>query len=281
MTRRLFLLTLAAALLFAGVTPSYAAERKKKKKVVVDDYYANLPQPDAPMPDLTPQPHLGEVLLAGQKPLIAQQLRGGTHTANRSIGGIDVSHYQGTINWREVAKERNLQYVYLKATEGVNLVDDTYRTNLRGARKAGLRVGAYHFFNPNANAREQFRNFSSVVKQKEQDLIPIIDIEHRGKSPLPEFQNRLRQFLQMVERHYGVRPVLYTSRDFYNKYLSGPFTHYKYMIARYHPDIPQLCDNAAFVMWQYSATSRIRGIRGNVDRSCMMDQYTLSDILMR
>lgn len=85
----------------------------------------------------------------------------------------------------------------------------------------------------------------------------------------------------MVERHYGVRPILYTSRDFYNKYLSGPFTHYKYMIARYHPDIPQLCDNAAFVMWQYSATSRIPGIRGNVDRSCMMDSYTLSDILIR
>ena len=192
-----------------------------------------------------------------------------------------MSHYQGSINWREVAKERNILYAYIKATEGTNLVDNTYHTNLRGARKAGLRVGAYHFFNPNANAREQFRNFSTVVKLKEQDLIPIIDIEHRGKSPLPEFRNRLKQFLQMVERHYGVRPILYTSRDFYNKYLSGPFTHYKYMIARYHPDIPQLCDNAAFVMWQYSATSRIPGIRGNVDRSCMMDSYTLSDILIR
>lgn len=279
MTRRL-LLTLAAALLLTGTMPSYSAGRKKKKKVVVDDYYANLPQPDEPMPALTPQPHLGEVLVAGQKPLLPAQLRS-AHTANRSIGGIDVSHYQGSINWREVAKERNILYAYIKATEGTNLVDNTYHTNLRGARKAGLRVGAYHFFNPNANAREQFRNFSTVVKLKEQDLIPIIDIEHRGKSPLPEFRNRLKQFLQMVERHYGVRPILYTSRDFYNKYLSGPFTHYKYMIARYHPDIPQLCDNAAFVMWQYSATSRIPGIRGNVDRSCMMDSYTLSDILIR
>ena len=279
MTHRL-LLSLAAAMLLTGTMPSYSAERKKKKKVVVDDYYANLPQPDEPIPALTPQPHLGEVLVAGQKPLLPAQLRS-AHTANRSIGGIDVSHYQGSINWREVAKERNILYAYIKATEGTNLVDNTYHTNLRGARKAGLRVGAYHFFNPNANAREQFRNFSTVVKLKEQDLIPIIDIEHRGKSPLPEFRNRLKQFLQMVERHYGVRPILYTSRDFYNKYLSGPFTHYKYMIARYHPDIPQLCDNAAFVMWQYSATSRIRGIRGNVDRSCMMDNYTLSDILIR
>ena len=278
MTRRL-LLTLAAAMLLTGTMPSYSAGRKKKK-VVVDDYYANLPQPDEPMPALTPQPHLGEVLVAGQKPLLPAQLRS-AHTANRSIGGIDVSHYQGSINWREVAKERNILYAYIKATEGTNLVDNTYHTNLRGARKAGLRVGAYHFFNPNANAREQFRNFSTVVKLKEQDLIPIIDIEHRGKSPLPEFRNRLKQFLQMVERHYGVRPILYTSRDFYNKYLSGPFTHYKYMIARDHPDIPQLCDNAAFVMWQYSATSRIPGIRGNVDRSCMMDNYTLSDILIR
>ena len=112
------------------------------------------------------------------------------------------------------------------------------------------------------------------------DLIPIVDIEHRGRESLAAFRSKLKQFLDKVERYYGVRPILYTSRDFYNKYLSGPFTNYKYMIARYHPEVPELCDDAAFVMWQYSATSRLPGISHNVDRSCFMDNYTLSDILL-
>ena len=77
-----------------------------------------------------------------------------------------------------------------------------------------------------------------------------------------------------------MRPIIYTSRDFYNKYLAGPFTGYMYMIARYHEEVPELVDDAAFVMWQYTQSGRVRGIRGNVDRSCFMDNYGLKDILM-
>ena len=235
-------------------------------EAIADDF-----DPDPPMPALSPQ-----VPLAPDSFDIAQETY---HIANYKIGGIDVSHYQGKINWKEVTYNK-LAYVYIKATEGAKYVDQTYYANLKGAKQVGLRVGAYHFYSPTANIHEQFRNFTSVVKLSDHDLIPIIDIEHRGKAPLARFQGSLRQFLRMVEKHYGVRPILYTSRDFYNKYLSGPFTNYKYMIARYHEDIPKLRDNAAFVMWQYSATSRIHGIRGNVDRSCLMDNYSLSDILL-
>ncbi len=247
-------------------------KKKKSKTEAIDSYDASLPQPDAIMPSLTPQPPLGD------NEMLAQQT--GLHVANKGLGGIDVSHYQGSINWKDVARNANIYYVYVKATEGAKLVDETYHRNIEGARHAGLKVGCYHFYSPTADVSEQFRNFSSVVKLKHHDLVPIIDIEHRGKAPLGQFQNRLKQFLKLVERHYGVQPILYTSRDFYNKYLSGPFTHYKYMIARYHEDIPELRDNAAFVMWQYSATSRIQGIRGHVDRSCLMDKYSLSDILL-
>ena len=271
--------SLIAALCLMGTEPCHAAfGKKKKKKVVVDDYYANLPQPDDIVMPLTPQPTMAPEDEEGSQDLLSQQ---SFHAANHRIGGIDVSHYQGSINWREVARNGNIHYVYIKATEGGNLIDDTYYTNLRGARQAGLRVGAYHFYSPTADVREQFRNFTSVVNLRDHQLIPIIDIEHRGKDSLAQFQSRLKQFLKMVEKHYGVRPILYTSRDFYNKFLSGPFTHYKYMIARYHSDVPRLRDNAAFVMWQYSATSHIRGIHGNVDRSCLMDNYSLSDIQLR
>lgn len=226
--------------------------------------------PDELPATLTPQKPL-----APDQPLQAEVRH---HTVNQRIMGIDVSHYQGNINWREVARCDEVSYVYIKATEGAQLVDNTYRTNLRAARKAGLKAGIYHFYRPTATPRQQFQNFRENVNLREMDLIPIIDVEHRGKEALRTFQTKLRSFLQLVEKHYGVKPLIYTSRDFYNKYLSGPFTHYKYMIARYHEDVPELCDNAAFVLWQFTASGRIPGIRGNVDRSCFMDNYTLRDI---
>lgn len=261
---------------FSGSAAAKINKTKKNVEQVVTDEDATLPQPDAPMRDLTPQPMMAAEVEIGSlnKPVLRN------HVPNRKIAGIDVSHYQGAINWHEVARGGNVDYVYIKATEGESLVDNTYRTNLNGARRAGLRVGIYHFYIPNVSPQRQFNNFRSAVNLKEMDLLPIIDIERRGREPLPQFQRNLKSFIQMVERHYGIKPILYCSRDFYNKYLSGPFTAYKYMIARYAEEVPQLCDDAAFVMWQYSATSHVRGIRGNVDRSCFMDHYTVNDILI-
>ena len=261
---------------FSGSTAAKINKTKKAATLMVADIDDGVPQPDAPMPSLSPQPMMAPEAEIGalNKPVSHH------HVPNRKIAGIDVSHYQGSINWHEVARNGNVDYVYIKATEGESLVDNTFRTNLIGARRAGFRVGIYHFYIPSVSPQRQFNNFRSTVNLKEMDLLPIIDIERRGREPLPQFQRNLKSFIQMIERHYGIKPILYCSRDFYNKYLSGPFTSYKYMIARYAEEVPQLCDEAAFVMWQYSATSRVRGIRGNVDRSCFMDHYTINDILI-
>lgn len=276
MRRCVLLLTTLMMLLAPWCTDATAKDRKDKKKkkvevVAVDD--PTLPVPDAPLMPLAPQ-----------VPLALDQeytKTAASHTPNRQIMGIDVSHYQGQIDWHEVARNSDVHFVYIKATEGAELTDNMFRTNLRGARRAGLKVGVYHFYIPSVTPQKQFQNLRQAVDLKEMDLLPIIDIERRGRDDLPTFQRNLKTFIQMVERHYGVKPLLYCSRDFYNKYLSGPFTSYKYMIARYHPEVPELCDNAAFVVWQFSSTSYVRGIRGHVDRSCMMDDYTLRDILIR
>ena len=270
------LMTILALLASLSVDAAGTKDRKSKKKKflelgITDD--PTLPIPDEPLRPLTPQ-----VPLTPDKEYREEVT---SHLANYQIMGIDVSHYQGHINWNEVARNNDVHYVYIKATEGGELMDNMFRTNLRGARRAGLKVGVYHFYIPSVSPQRQFDNLRHAVDRKEMDLLPIIDIERRGRGSLPTFQQNLRTFIQLVERHYGVRPVLYCSRDFYNKYLSGPFTSYKYMIARYPPEVPELCDNAAFVMWQFSSTSYVSGIRGHVDRSCMMDGYTLRDIMMR
>lgn len=203
-----------------------------------------------------------------------------TSTKNRY--GIDVSRYQGRIDWETVKTDQNVSYVYLKATEGASLVDNTYYYNLREARKAGIKVGCYHFFSPSIDPATQFENFSNVVQLTEHDLIPIIDVENRGKGSIESFRNRLSKFLNMVEKYYGIQPIIYTSSNFYNKYLAGKYTGYKYMIARYKDEVPELTDNdVKFVMWQFTANGKINGIKGSVDRSRFMENYHIGDIMLR
>ena len=194
--------------------------------------------------------------------------------------GIDVSHYQGSIDWDEVVNGTSISYAYLKATEGASLVDKTYERNLSEARRVGLSVGSYHFYRPNIDWRKQFDNMTSVVKPSEQDLVPIIDIEHRGSVSYETFISDLRTFIQKVTEFYGKKPLLYTYHNFYNRYMLGEFKDYHFMIARYRTDSPTLNDGKDYIMWQYTATGSIPGIRGNVDRSRIMGNYSLHQVKM-
>ena len=207
------------------------------------------------------------------------------YTSNARINtryreGIDVSHYQGRINWDDVAGSNGISYAYLKATEGASLVDDTYERNLREARRVGLSVGSYHFYRPNVSWQEQFRNLTSVVHAEDQDLVPIIDIEHRGSVSAEAFIADLRSFIEKVTEHYGRKPLLYTYHNFYNRYLVGQFTDYHFMIARYRSDSPTLDDGKQYIMWQYTSTGSVPGISGHVDRSKIMGNYSLSQVKM-
>ena len=122
--------------------------------------------------------------------------------------GIDVSHHNGTIRWSEVAKEKRIQFVYIKATEGRSRKDHAYKRNIRQARAQGLRCGAYHFMSSRSSAKDQFANFASVVDKDEMDLIPVIDIEPSGCKGWSrgEIRENLREFIQLCKEHYGSIP---------------------------------------------------------------------------
>lgn len=194
--------------------------------------------------------------------------------------GIDVSHYQGTIDWDEVVNGTDISYVYLKATEGESLVDDTYFQNLSEARRVGLSVGSYHFYRPNVSWESQFENLTSIVRSEDQDLVPIIDVEHRGSVSEQAFLSDLRSFVEAVTEYYGKKPLLYTYHNFYNRYLLGEFSDYHFMIARYRSDSPILNDGKDYIMWQYTSQGSIPGIRGHVDRSRIMGNYSLNQVQM-
>lgn len=199
------------------------------------------------------------------------------------LHGIDISHYQHNINWRETSQDPKVGYVYIKATEGRDHVDDTYDLNLREAKKYGVKAGSYHFFRPNVPALEQFRNFTNIVNKKQQDLIPLIDVEVTGGVSISTMHIRLQEFLQLVTQEYGRKPLIYTGKNFYNKYFA-PYTVFKsypFMIAQYTNDEPVLMNNDDYLIWQYTGHGSVKGIRGNVDQSRFHGRHSINEIIYR
>ena len=224
-------------------------------------------------PDALPVVPMMKEKIRSQQALPA--LSSNAYVAKRYVEGIDVSRYQGVIDWKRVAESQQIGYAYVKATEGERLVDRMYRKNLVEARKTGLRVGSYHFYRPNVNWKRQAKHMKKHVKAQEQDLIPIVDVEVRGRVSHAKFIRDLKQFVDEVERYYGCKPLLYTYQNFYNKHLVGHFDGYQWMIARYRMEVPTLSDGTNFMMWQYTDSGIMDGVNGSVDRSCLMDGFRL------
>lgn len=197
------------------------------------------------------------------------------------IHGIDLSHYQGHVFWETVGEHTPMAYVYIKATEGGDRIDETFERNIKMAHYHGLKVGSYHFYRPRTVQRLQLENFKSQCLPRDQDLIPMIDVESMGGLPADEFRDSLFLFLELVEEAYQQRPLIYTGRNFYNKYLQGLLDDYKLMIALYTDEEPVLADGKDITMWQYTGKGRLKGIKGFVDKSRFMGDHTLFEIRYR
>jgi len=200
----------------------------------------------------------------------------------KHIHGIDLSHYQGDVFWDAVGDNKKMAYVYLKATEGGDNIDDRYADNIRMAKENGLKVGSYHFFRPKTPVHLQLKNFTAQCRPEDQDLIPMIDIETRAGLSEEAFIDSLVSFLNIVEEYYQQKPLIYTGANFYDRYLSGGLLDdYKIMIAQYTDFEPTLVDGRDITMWQYTGKGRINGVKGNVDKSRFMGRHGLREIRFR
>ena len=199
--------------------------------------------------------------------------------------GIDVSHYQGSIDWEKVANETNIKFVYIKATEGSSHQDTTYVRNTQQARCAGLAVGSYHYFHPNVPVATQYKNFMSLVDLSTQDLIPVIDIEEKGRKPSKQICDSLDKFSSMVLAQWGTRPIIYTHQRFYNYLLQRSFDDHILWIARYgaykFKPTPSLEDERQCTIWQYSNRGIVEGIKGHVDLNTLYDDAEITDIMLK
>ena len=193
--------------------------------------------------------------------------------------GIDVARYQGDIDWQTVSKEKIL-FVYIKATEGKTYTDPKFHQNIKGAQKAGLKVGAYHFFRMTSGAREQFNHFYSQVGKYKLDLIPMIDVEVPSKEvkSIPQVQDSLDVFIKLVTQKYGKKPMIYGTQSSYNTYCAPKYNNLHLYIGRYNTKGPEINGKGSYTIWQYSEHGKINGIPKAVDLCRFRKGYGVKDI---
>jgi lysozyme len=183
--------------------------------------------------------------------------------------GIDVSKHNGEINWAQIAKAQidtnTLEFVYIKATEGYWYIDPQFLDNWYSARAVGIKRGAYHFFRPRWNPRFQAWLFKIMVSQKEGDLPPVLDIESDEGLSDEEVTAAAKKWLQLVENQHGIKPMIYTNLNYYNRIVKGKLDDYPLWIAQYRGEKPNLPDSVAWKFWQMSDKATINGINEKVD----------------
>ncbi|WP_240186902.1 glycoside hydrolase family 25 protein [Pedobacter nanyangensis] len=202
-----------------------------------------------------------------------------------SVHGIDVSYYQGKIDWPMVKKmkedEVKISFAFIKATEGLLLVDPYFKRNWREAPKAGLMCGAYHFFRPKKDGKAQAKFFLQVVNIEKGDLPPVVDIESLDGISPAKMRLELSDFINYVEMKTKVKPIIYTGLKFYKDYLAGEFEEYPLWIAHYYQ--PKLnLDKKLWKFWQHSDKAKINGIGHVVDFNAFNgDSTQLANMLVK
>lgn len=196
------------------------------------------------------------------------QARGSQH-----IRGIDVSKWQGTIDWDKV-KADGIQFVIIKATEGTSYVDPNFKKNVEGARRAGLVIGAYHYAHPDNNPQKEVEFFIKTTANISLDLPPVLDLEvNKGLNKAAVTQFAV-QWLTAMEERIGRRPIFYSYTSFIRDYIGTQLAAWPLWIAHY--EVLQPSSNGVWSRWdifQYSSKGRVAGIHGNVDLNVMEQQF--------
>ena len=195
------------------------------------------------------------------------------------VRGIDISHYQERVNWEKLRNasmgDAPVSFVFIKATEGEKLFDENFNRNFANAKRNDLIRGAYHFFVPGINPRKQADFFISIAQLEPGDLPPVLDIEKKGSLTPEQLRRDVKIWLDIVEKEYGVKPILYTGYKFKVDYLNTPeFDAYPYWIAHYY--VEKLAYKGKWTFWQHTDCGKVAGIKGFVD--CNIFNGTFQDL---
>ena len=183
------------------------------------------------------------------------------------LTGIDVSHYQGVVNWASV-KAAGCAFAFAKATEGTGVTDQYFAQNWQGMKSAGLARGAYHFFHASEDAAAQASHFLSVVRLQAGDLPAVLDVEVSDNVANSVILQGVQTWLDAVEQGTGATPIIYTATSFWNAHLNAGFGRYPLWIAHYtsaSTPAPLPGGWTDWTFWQYSQSLAISGVNGAAD----------------
>jgi lysozyme len=195
----------------------------------------------------------------------------GTRPWRYPVHGIDVSKYQGDIDWR-TAGRGGVSFAYIKATEGGDHLDDKFSDNWQASRRAGVLRGAYHFYYFCRTAAEQANWFIQNVPRDAKALPPVLDMEWNHKSrtckyrPSPaKVRSEMRVYLARVNGHYGKRPIIYVTPDFYQENQLWKIRGYSFWLRSVADHPSRVYRGQPWAFWQYTGTGHVPGIDGKVD----------------
>lgn len=186
------------------------------------------------------------------------------------VHGIDVSRFQGRIDWRAAARA-GVNFAFVKATEGGDLLDAEFERNWRDAGRAGVLRGAYHFYYFCTDAKSQARWFIRNVPHEAGALPPVLDMEWNPHSPTCKtrpapavVRREMRAFLNRLERHYQQRPIVYTTAQFYRQNDLGRMDE-EFWLRSVAKPLAAVYPGQGSRFWQYSGTGIVAGVNGDVD----------------
>jgi GH25 family lysozyme M1 (1,4-beta-N-acetylmuramidase) len=209
----------------------------------------------------------------------------------RGFYGIDVSHWQKTIDWRAFSNDtipETFSFAIIKATQGENDVDSQFERNWRDAQSTDLWLGAYHFFEYKDDPIKQAQNYIKNVDLSKGNIRPIVDLEidcsgcHSLEVSKAAAIENIQLYLKEIENHYGIAPIIYTYDHFYNEYLKGEFDEYDFWMARYSSSPPEMMQFSndpgsstppQILMWQFTDHESVGGITPKTDASFLLEQY--------
>ncbi len=206
------------------------------------------------------------VFLTGMVLIGSKTLRLNPYLAAKyALHGVDVSHYQGKIDWKKLDSQ-NLDFAFIKATEGSSHLDENFAENWQKAQETKLALGAYHFFSFDSSGRTQAEWYLQTVGELEGKLAPAVDVEYyadKEQNPPDREQvvRELHNFLQILEEQCQAKPIIYTTYKVYNRYIAGEFDEYPLWIRNvyYSPDLDM---KGRWQFWQYTDRAVLEGYEG-------------------
>lgn len=202
-------------------------------------------------------------------------------SSSHYLFGIDVSHYQGSINWIEMRTSGHpIEYVFIRATMGIDGEDLRFKENWANANHNNYIRGAYHYYRPNENSAKQFKNYANSVRLVPGDFIPILDIEEESRFGMENLRAGVLNWLKLAEAEYGVKPMVYTGLTFYHQHLKGHIDDYPLWIAAYSGR--HRVNGVAWDFHQFTEKTIVKGIKTFVDGNDFIgSREELNNLLMK